>query len=205
MSGRSYRWLKRTLDVVGAGVLLVLCLPLLLVVALLVRAGMGSPVFFRQRRPGLGERPFVLLKFRTMSEARDAQGELLGDTHRVTSVGRLLRRLSLDELPQLLNVLKGEMSMVGPRPLLMEYLPCYTPRERLRHSVRPGITGLAQVSGRNQLGWEERLELDARYAESLCLGLDLQIIGRTLSGVFTGRGVALNALPDLTEVRPPAE
>jgi sugar transferase EpsL len=201
MRGPHYRWLKRTLDVVGAGALLVLCLPLLLVVAALVRVTMGAPVLFRQRRPGLGGQPFVLLKFRTMTEGRIAQGRRLGDAERVTRVGRLLRRLSIDEVPQLLNVLKGEMSLVGPRPLLMEYLPCYRERERTRHLVRPGITGLAQINGRNRLGWDERLEFDARYAEGASLPLDLQIIFRTFSQALLGRDVVIDALPDLTDER----
>jgi sugar transferase EpsL len=188
---------KRALDAAAAASLLLLASPVMLGAAVLIRATMGRPVLFRQRRPGREGRPFVLLKFRTMAEARDAQGQLPAESERLTPVGRLLRRLSIDELPQLWNVLRGEMSLVGPRPLLMEYLPCYTERERLRHAVRPGITGLAQVSGRNLLSWEARLELDARYAESHSLALDLRIVGRTLWRVLRCQDVAVGAVPDL--------
>lgn len=201
MRGSLYRFLKRALDLIGAGILLALSAPLILISAALIRVTMGPPVLFRQRRPGLHGQPFVLLKFRTMTDAQDAQGQLLEDTARVTWAGRLLRRLSIDEVPQLLNVLKGDMSLVGPRPLLMEYLPCYTPRECKRHLVRPGITGLAQVSGRSRLGWDERLELDARYAEAQSLALDMQIIFRTFWRVLCCKDVALGIIPDLTDAR----
>jgi sugar transferase EpsL len=192
-----YPALKRALDVAAAASLLLLASPVMLGAGVLIWAATGRPVLFRQRRPGREGRPFVLLKFRTMAEVRDAQGQLLAESARLTPVGKLLRRLSIDELPQLWNVLRGEMSLVGPRPLLMEYLPCYTERERLRHAVRPGITGLAQVSGRNLLSWEARLELDARYAESQSLALDLRITGRTLWRVLRGQDVAVGAVPDL--------
>jgi lipopolysaccharide/colanic/teichoic acid biosynthesis glycosyltransferase len=162
---------------------------------------MGPPVLFRQRRPGLHERPFVLLKFRTMTETQQADGRLLADTARVTPLGFWLRRFSIDELPQFFNVLRGDMSLVGPRPLLMKYLPYYTPREHTRHLVRPGITGLAQISGRSRLGWEERLELDAHYAETSSLALDLKIFFQTLRQVFYGKDVALDTLPDFDEAR----
>jgi lipopolysaccharide/colanic/teichoic acid biosynthesis glycosyltransferase len=170
---------KRLLDVVVAGLALVPSAPLMAAVALLVRAGLGRPVLFRQVRPGRYGRPFTLLKFRTMTEARDACGVLLPDAQRLTPLGRVLRRASLDELTQLWNVLRGDMSLVGPRPLLTEYLPYYTERERLRHLVRPGITGLAQVSGRNRLPWDRRLEVDVQYVERLSLRLDLHILVRT--------------------------
>jgi len=202
MHGRSYYLsLKRVLDITAAGVFLVLAAPAMFAASVLIWATMGRPVLFRQRRPGRLCRPFTLLKFRTMTEAQDAEGRPLGDCERLTPVGRWLRRLSLDEAPQLWNVLRGEMSLVGPRPLLMEYLPCYTPRERTRHLVRPGITGLAQVNGRNRLGWNERLELDARYAESQSLGLDLRILFHTACQVLRGRDVVTGALPDLTDER----
>lgn len=158
-------------------------------VALAIRWKMGAPVLFRQVRPGRYERPFTLLKFRTMHNTRGADGRLLPAPQRITRLGLFLRKASLDELPQLLNVLRGDMSFVGPRPLLCAYLPFYRERERLRHSVRPGITGLAQVSGRNTLPWDERLELDARYSETMSLALDARIVLQTLLKVLRREGV----------------
>lgn len=184
---------KRLLDVVLAGLALIVLAPLLAGVALAVWRSLGRPVFFRQERPGFRGRPFRLVKFRTMTDARDAQGNPLPDGQRLTRLGRFLRRSSLDELPELWNVLRGDMSLVGPRPLLMRYLPYFRPRERLRFEVRPGITGLAQVSGRNCLGWDQRLELDARYVENLSLRQDLCILGRTLRAVWKREGAAANA------------
>ncbi len=175
---------SRLLDVTGALVGLALCAPLLLLAALAIRFSMGAPVLFRQRRIGLGERPFTLLKLRTMNDVREVSGKLLPGPQRLTPLGRLLRSLSLDELPQLWNILRGEMSLVGPRPLYAEYLPYYTPRERTRHRVRPGLTGLAQVSGRNSLCWDERLEFDAQYVARKCLLLDLAILLRTVVKVL---------------------
>ena len=150
---------------------------------------MGSPVFFRQRRPGLGAEPFELVKLRTMSNARGPSGELLSDADRLTGLGRLLRRTSLDELPQLWNVVRGEMSLVGPRPLLMRYLERYTARQARRHEVRPGITGWAQVRGRNAIDWETKLELDVWYVENRSFALDLKILAMTLGKVLAGSGV----------------
>ena len=187
---------KRLLDVLVAGTALLVLLPLLGLIALLVWFSLGRPIFFRQERPGFAARPFRILKFRTMREARDAQGRLLPDGQRLTRVGAFLRRTSLDELPELWNVLRGEMSLVGPRPLLFRYLPYFRPRECLRFEVRPGITGLAQVSGRNCLGWDQRLELDARYVENLSLGQDLRILGRTVLAVLRREG----ASPDVDQV-----
>ena len=158
---------------------LILCTPVLGVLYLLLLSE-GRPVFFRQARPGLHGRPFTMLKFRTMTDARDHEGYLLPDAQRLTRLGRFLRSSSLDELPELWNVLRGDMSLVGPRPLLMSYLPYYTEREQKRHLVRPGITGLAQVSGRNLLGWDERLELDVQYVENGSLLLDLRILLQTV-------------------------
>ncbi len=181
------------MDVVLAGLALIVLAPLLVVLALAVWWSLGRPVFFRQERPGFQGRPFRLVKFRTMTDARDARGNPLPDGQRLTRLGRFLRRSSLDELPELWNVLRGDMSLVGPRPLLMRYMPYFRPRERLRFEVRPGITGLAQVSGRNCLGWDQRLELDARYVENLSLQQDLCILGRTLRAVWKGEGAAANA------------
>ena len=169
----------RVLNMLGALLGLLVAAPLMLASALVIRLMMGPPVLFRQVRVGRDERAFTLYKFRTMNEVRDAHGELLPAGARLTRLGRCLRYLSLDELPQLWNVLIGDMALVGPRPLHVQYLPYYTDRERRRHLVRPGLTGLAQVSGRNSLGWEERLELDARYVETRSLALDLQILWRT--------------------------
>ncbi len=184
---------KRLLDLCAAGLGLIGLAPVLVVVALAVRLTLGRPVLFRQRRPGFAEKPFEILKFRTMTDARNDTGQLLPDGARLTRLGRFLRRSSLDELPELWNVLAGDMSLVGPRPLLMRYLPHFTAREKLRFCVRPGITGLAQVSGRNQLGWDERLELDARYVERLCFIEDVRILWRTAKVVLASRGAAADA------------
>jgi len=175
-----YPRIKRMLDRIAALTLLFLLWPVMALVAAGVYRTMGCPILFRQERPGKGGRPFMMLKFRTMHNTTDAAGELLPAPARITRFGIFLRRASLDELPQLLNVVRGDMSFVGPRPLLMTYLPFYTQRERRRHEVRPGITGLAQISGRNALPWPERLELDVRYVEQLSFRLDLEILVRTL-------------------------
>jgi lipopolysaccharide/colanic/teichoic acid biosynthesis glycosyltransferase len=180
---------KRVFDVVGASLALVLLSPLLAVVALLVRVRMGSPVLFRQPRPGRDGRAFVMTKFRTMTDRRGPDGELLPDAERLTALGRWLRRTSIDELPELLNVLHGDMSLVGPRPLLMEYLPLYTAEQARRHDVRPGITGWAQVNGRNAVTWEEKFALDVWYVDHRSLRLDLEILRRTVAQVFHGHGV----------------
>lgn len=186
--------MKRVFDIaVSAGALLVLS-PVLLVVALLVRWKLGSPVLFRQERPGLDCRPFAMVKFRTMTDARGADGALLPDRERLTPFGRFLRATSLDELPELWNVLKGEMSLVGPRPLLMRYLPYYSPREMRRHEVRPGVTGLAQIRGRNAITWEDKLAADVEYVENRSFALDLRILFLTVAKVFGAKGV-LDAAP----------
>jgi lipopolysaccharide/colanic/teichoic acid biosynthesis glycosyltransferase len=186
---RGQRRLKRSLDVVIAGCGLVVLAPLFAVVALAVLATMGRPVLFRQIRIGLREEPFELVKFRTMTEALDSRGQLLADGERLTRLGRWLRRLSIDELPQLCGVLRGEMSLVGPRPLLSRYLPFYSEAERSRHQVPPGLTGWAQIHGRNRLGWNERLALDTWYAAHWSLALDLKILARTVGNVLWARGV----------------
>ncbi len=192
-------WWKRPLDAAAAALLLVLLSPVLLLVGLAVWCDLGRPVLFRQDRPGLGEKPFALLKFRTMRS-----GGGLPDTVRLTRLGRWLRRTSLDELPQLWNILRGEMSFIGPRPLLARYLPFYTDRERLRHRVRPGLTGWAQIHGRNDLPWRDRLELDAWYVEHATFSLDVRIAGRTLACWFAARGFREDpgaCLPDLDQER----
>ncbi len=180
---------KRLIDLVGAATGLVVLSPLLAVLALLVRLRLGSPVLFVQVRTGLHGRLFPIYKFRTMTDERDASGDLLPDERRLTAFGRLLRSTSLDELPELLNVCKGQMSLVGPRPLLPEYLDLYSERQRRRHQVRPGITGWCQVNGRNALSWDDKLELDVWYVEHLSLGLDLRILAATLRAVLAREGI----------------
>lgn len=181
---------KRTIDLVVSVAGLFSAAPALLGAAGLVRATLGAPVFFRQQRPGRHGHPFFIYKFRTMTDERDAQGQLLPDAQRLTRIGRFLRASSLDEVPQLWNVLKGEMSLVGPRPLLMQYLARYSPRQARRHDVPPGITGLAQVRGRNALSWEEKFELDVEYVENWSLALDLKILAQTALGVVARRGIS---------------
>lgn len=178
------------MDVTASLLGLVLLAPLLALVALVVRWRLGATVLFRQQRPGLGGKPFVLTKFRSMRDAVGTDGKPLGDAERLTPLGRRLRAWSLDELPTLWNVLRGDMSLVGPRPLLMEYLPRYTPEQARRHEVRPGITGWAQVHGRNALTWEEKFRLDVWYVEHQNLWLDLRILWMTVRQVVGGRGVS---------------
>ena len=182
--------LKRVLDVSVASIVLLLGAPLFGVIALLVRYDLGPSILFRQDRPGLHGRPFRIVKFRTMRELRNRSGNLLPDQARLTLIGRLLRRTSLDELPEFWNVLIGEMSLVGPRPLLMEYLPLYTPEQARRHQVRPGITGWAQIHGRNAISWEERLALDVWYVDHRSSVLDFRILGLTLLRVLEGDGIS---------------
>src|SRR5690625_3950061 len=176
--------MKRMFDIIGAGVGILLTLPVTGGIAFLIYLQMGRPVLFWQTRPGLHGRPFRMVKFRTMRDAVNADGEVLPDSARLTRLGRSLRATSLDELPELWNVLRGEMSLVGPRPLLMEYLPLYTKEEMLRHKVRPGITGLAQVSGRNMVPWDERLALDVKYVRERNIMLDISIIVQTVFKVL---------------------
>lgn len=181
--------LKRGFDIaISAIALAVLALPLL-VLALLIRWRLGSPVLFRQRRPGLGGRPFMLRKFRSMTDRRGPDGLLLADGLRLTKFGRILRSTSLDELPELWNVLRGDMSLVGPRPLLMEYLPLYSPVQARRHEVRPGLTGWAQVNGRNAINWEQKFEYDVWYVDNRSFLLDLRIIWLTVRKVFLREGI----------------
>jgi len=183
---------KRLLDLALAVPAVVVGAPVFILVAVLVRLKLGQPVLFRQVRPGLHERPFTIYKFRSMTDARDADGKLLPEMERHTRFGRLLRRTSLDELPELFNVIRGEMSLVGPRPLLMEYIGYYSAEDNRRHDVRPGITGWAQINGRNELLRSERLALDVWYVDHLSLRLDLQIIGTTLAQVVHSTGVRVD-------------
>jgi lipopolysaccharide/colanic/teichoic acid biosynthesis glycosyltransferase len=187
-----YPMVKRLIDIVVASVGLMVTGPLMIVVAIGIRATMGSPVLFRQRRPGLHGRLFTVLKFRTMCVDPERECQSQFDAHRVTPLGRILRHTSLDELPQLITVLRGDMSLVGPRPLLPEYLPYYSKREALRHTVRPGITGWAQVNGRNRLSWDQRLALDVWYTEHQSMLLDLRILYLTAIRVLQRRDINLD-------------
>jgi lipopolysaccharide/colanic/teichoic acid biosynthesis glycosyltransferase len=182
--------LKRLFDVVVSLVLLVVLSPVMLTVAIVVRLGLGRPVLFKQQRPGLRDRPFTLLKFRTMSRHGDSHGRLLPDAQRLTKLGRFLRSTSLDELPELFNVLKGDMSLVGPRPLLTKYLPLYTAEQLRRHEVRPGITGWAQVNGRNAITWERKFELDVWYVDHRSFLLDLKILAITALKIVKREGIS---------------
>lgn len=181
---------KRLFDLVCGLMLLIIFSPLMLILAALIRLQMGAPVIFKQKRPGLAGRPFYLYKFRTMTGARDEDGELLSDDQRLTGLGRFLRRFSLDELPQLFNVVKGELSFVGPRPLLMAYLDRYSEEQARRHEVKPGITGWAQVNGRNAVSWEERFRLDVWYVDNRSFWLDLKILGMTAVKVLKAEGIS---------------
>ncbi len=196
---------KRLFDVtVGIGIAII-SLPLQVAVGFLVRLKLGSPVLFRQERPGRNGETFELLKFRTMIDARDTQGEPLPDADRLTGFGRILRTTSLDELPEIYNVIRGDMSLVGPRPLLLRYLGRYSPRQFRRHDVRPGITGLAQIGGRNSLDWEDKFELDVEYVENLSLRLDLRILARTVLAVLRRDGIAHHDHATSPEFFGPAE
>jgi sugar transferase EpsL len=182
--------LKRCFDLAVASTLLIIALPVLALVAILVRAYLGKPVLFKQIRPGLAGRPFAVYKFRTMTDEKDAQGNLLPDAVRLTRFGLFLRRTSLDELPQLINVVRGELSLVGPRPLLMEYLPLYNAEQARRHEVKPGITGWAQVNGRNAISWEEKFKLDVWYVDHHSFLLDMKILILTLKKVFASKDIS---------------
>lgn len=182
--------MKRLFDIVVAVVAIVVFSIPLVVVAVFVWLTLGKPIFFRQARPGMGGKPFLLVKFRTMLDVHDNEGKLLADSERLTQFGRFLRASSLDELPELWNVLKGDMSIVGPRPLLLEYLPLYTNHQFRRHEVRPGITGWAQVNGRNALSWEERFDLDVWYVDNQSLWLDMKILWMTVLTVLRREGIS---------------
>ena len=184
------KFFKRLLDIMLSGIALLLLSPLILVLILVVRCKLGSPVFFKQERPGLNEKIFTLKKFRTMTDKKDETGQLLPDSMRLTKFGKFLRSSSLDELPELWNIFVGDMSLIGPRPLLVSYLPYYSDRERLRHTVRPGLTGLAQVSGRNFLQWDKRLEKDVEYVEHITFLGDLKILAMTVKVALKPEHVA---------------
>jgi lipopolysaccharide/colanic/teichoic acid biosynthesis glycosyltransferase len=193
------RFGKRLFDLALAVPALILLTPVLAVVAVLVRVKLGTPVLFRQERPGLGGRPFTILKFRTMTDERDADGNPLSDAERLTGFGRLLRALSLDELPELINVVRGEMSLVGPRPLLMRYVGRYSPEQWRRHEVLPGLTGWAQVGGRNALGWDGRFARDVWYVDNLSFGLDVKVLLMTLLLVVRREGISAEGHATMTE------
>lgn len=180
---------KRLLDILLSGLAIIALSPILLIVAILVRVKLGSPVIYRQDRPGKNEKIFKLYKFRSMSNATDENGKLLPDTQRLTKFGRILRATSLDELPELVNILKGDMSIVGPRPLAVVYLPYYTNHERHRHDVRPGLTGLAQVSGRNSISWDAKFKYDVEYIKNLSFVNDVKIVFLTVKKVFIREGI----------------
>lgn len=182
--------IKRCLDILLSLCGIVVLSPVLLILAVLVRVKLGSPILFRQERPGKDEKIFTLCKFRTMTDARDEKGELLPDEVRLTRFGKLLRATSLDELPELFNILKGDMSVIGPRPLLVRYLPRYNAFQRRRHEVRPGLTGLAQINGRNALSWEEKFAYDIRYVDNLTFAMDVRIFAGTIRAVLKHEGIS---------------
>lgn len=191
------KFLKRPLDLTLSLLALIVLSPVLLLVAILVRIKLGSPIIFKQHRPGLDEKIFNLYKFRTMTNQKDKNGNLLPDEIRLTKFGKFLRSTSLDELPSLINIIKGDLSIVGPRPLLVEYLPLYNKEQRGRHEVRPGLTGLAQVNGRNAIGWEERFKYDINYVFRVSLLGDLRIIVKTIKKVFIRDGISSDASPTM--------
>ena len=195
------KYIKRVLDVIISAVTLLLLSPVLIITALLVRVKLGSPVIFKQERPGLNGRIFKMYKFRTMTDERDSEGKLLSDEQRLTHFGNVLRSTSLDELPELWNILKGDMSLIGPRPLLVKYLPLYSERQSHRHDVRPGITGYAQVHGRNKLDWPERFEMDVYYTENLSFKMDLKIVADTVGVVLSRDGISSDTSATMEEFR----
>ena len=184
---------KRILDILLSGIALIVLSPIILIVGILVRIKLGSPIIFKQERPGKSEKIFSMYKFRTMTDERDHNGEYLPDEIRLTKFGKMLRATSLDELPELWNILKGDMSIVGPRPLLVEYLPLYSEKQRKRHNVKPGLTGLAQVNGRNAISWEEKFEYDYLYIEDYSFTKDISIIWHTIKKVLKHDGITSNS------------
>lgn len=188
-NGLYCKLIKRLMDFLIAALSIIIFSPLLIILAILVRVKLGGPVIFKQERPGLNGKVFKLYKFRTMTDAKDENGNLLDDEYRLTSFGKKLRSTSLDELPELYNILKGDMSIVGPRPLLVKYLPLYNDEQKRRHDVRPGLTGLAQVSGRNAITWTEKFSKDIEYVDNISLGLDISIFFRTIYCVLKKEGI----------------
>lgn len=195
------RFVKRCLDFVLSLIALIILSPVLLIVAILVRRKLGSPIIFKQQRPGLHEKIFCMYKFRTMTDAKDEQGNLLPDEVRLTMFGKALRSTSLDELPELFNILKGDMAIVGPRPLLVQYLPRYNERQHHRHDVRPGFTGLAQVNGRNSISWQEKFEWDVKYVEQVSFLMDMKIIAKTVGVVLKRDGISSETSATMEEFR----
>jgi len=195
------KYFKRVFDFVCALLALIVLSPVLLITALLVRIKLGTPVIFKQKRPGLNEKIFTLYKFRTMTDQKDEQGTLLPDEVRLTKFGKMLRSTSLDELPELWNIIKGDMSIVGPRPLLERYIPLYSTEQRKRHSVRPGLTGLAQVNGRNEVSWEKKFQLDVEYTQHITFWSDIRIILQTVGNVFGGKGISSTTSATMEEFR----
>ncbi len=195
------KYIKRLLDILLSLVILILFSWLYVILAILVRTKLGSPILFKQARPGKDEKIFNMYKFRTMTDEKDENGNLLPDEKRLTKFGLMLRKSSLDELPEFFNILKGDMSFIGPRPLLVKYLPYYNERERLRHTVRPGLTGYAQAHGRNAISWEKKFEYDVYYVEHLTFLTDVKVVIDTVKTVVSHEGVALNALEDFDEYR----
>lgn len=195
------KFLKRWIDFILSFVAIVILSPIFLIISILVRGKLGKPVIFKQKRPGKNEKIFEMYKFRTMIDAKDAKGNLLSDEERLTSFGRKLRSTSLDELPELINILKGDMSIVGPRPLLIKYLPLYNKKQRKRHRVRPGITGLAQVHGRNAISWEKKFEWDVKYVENITFMGDLKILMKTVKAVLNREGITSDTSATMEEFR----
>lgn len=193
------KYFKRLLDIIISLAIIILFWWLILIIAILVRIFLGSPVIFKQERPGKDERIFTLYKFRTMTDEKDEEGKLLPDEKRLNKFGKFLRSTSLDELPEVINVLKGEMSFVGPRPLLVEYLDLYNEKQKYRHKVRPGLTGLAQVNGRNDTTWEARLNYDVEYVKNVTFANDIKIILKTIKLVFTRKGVTEKGSATMTK------
>ena len=194
------KYIKRILDFSLSLIALIVLSPVFLILAILVRIKLGKPIIFKQQRPGKNEKIFMLYKFRTMTDAKDEQGNLLPDSERLTKFGKFLRSTSLDELPELVNILKGDMSIVGPRPLLVEYLPLYNAQQKHRHDTRPGLTGLAQISGRNAITWEEKFKIDVKYVEKITFLGDMKIILSTVVKVFKREGISRTKLRNNEEI-----
>ncbi|WP_298652783.1 sugar transferase [uncultured Eubacterium sp.] len=185
-----YKYIKRILDIISSLLAIIILSPLLAVTAVLVKTKLGSPVLFKQERPGKDEKIFTLMKFRTMTDERDENGELLPDEFRLTKFGKFLRSTSIDELPELFNILKGDMSVIGPRPLLVEYIPRYNEHQHRRHEVRPGLSGWAQVNGRNSISWEEKFDLDVEYVDNYSFAMDVKILFMTVLNVLKKEGIS---------------